>query len=110
MLEIRLHNRRIAYHEHGSGRPVLLLHPGFVADGMLPLIDRPALAGYRLIAPHRRGYGESDPESTPVGLRVLADDVTGLLDALDIQQADIVGHSLGGCVALEVARKLPQRV
>lgn len=110
MLDIRLHNRRIAYHEHGSGRPVLLLHPGFVADAMLPLMDRPALTGYRLIAPHRRGYGSSDPESAPVGMAVLADDVIGLLDALGIQQADVVGHSFGGCVALEVARTRPERV
>jgi pimeloyl-ACP methyl ester carboxylesterase len=48
------------YHDRGAGPTVVLLQPGFVADGMLPLLDNSALASYRLIAPHRRGYGQSD--------------------------------------------------
>jgi pimeloyl-ACP methyl ester carboxylesterase len=102
--------RRIASYDRGTGEAVLLLHPGFVADGMVPLLDRPPLAGYRLIAPHRRGYGGSEPGHGPVGLPELARDVLDLLDALGIERAHLVGHSFGGCVALEVARTAPQRV
>src|SRR5438105_14877028 len=107
---VRVDNQLIAYHEHGTGEPVLLLHPGFVADGMLPLLDRPALSGYWLVAPHRRGHGSSGPTQPPLGVADLAADVLGLLDALGIARAHLVGHSLGACVALEVARTHPERV
>src|SRR2546430_39210 len=99
-----------AYRERGTGESVLLLHPGFEADAMRPLLDQHALQRYRLIAPHRRGYGSSDPAQPPVGMAELASDVISLLDALDIERAHLVGHSLGGCVALEVARARPERV
>lgn len=110
MHSITVDSRRVAYHEHGAGQAVLLLHPGFVADGMLPLLHQPALSGYRLIAPHRRGYGCSDPAQPPVSMADLAGDVIGLLDVLGIERAHLVGHSFGGCVALEVARMRPERV
>jgi len=51
----------LAYREKGSGEPLLLLHSGFIADGMLPLLDQPLLQDHRMIAYHRRGYGNSDP-------------------------------------------------
>jgi pimeloyl-ACP methyl ester carboxylesterase len=108
--KIELDGRLMAYHDRGTGYPVLLLHPGFVADGMLPLLDQPALQPFRLIAPHRRGYGSSDAAQPPVSLADLAGDVIGLLDGLSIERADLVGHSFGGCVALEVARARSSRV
>ena len=110
MHELRIDNRRVAFHDSGTGDPVLLLHPGFVAEAMVPLIGRPALAGYRLVAPHRRGYAGSDPAAGPAGMAELAGDVVDLLDALDIPRAHLVGHSFGACVALEVARRTPERV
>ena len=51
----------LAYREKGSGEPLLLLHSGFIADSMLPLLDQPLLQDHRMIAYHRRGYGNSDP-------------------------------------------------
>lgn len=110
MHRINIDNRVVAYHEHGAGEPVLLLHPGFVADAMVPLLEQPALSRYRLLAPHRRGYGSSDPAQPPVSMAELAIDVVALLDILGIDRADLVGHSFGGCVALEVARMRPERV
>jgi pimeloyl-ACP methyl ester carboxylesterase len=110
MRSITVDSRVIAYHEHGAGEAVVLLHPGFVANGMQPLLGQAALSAYRLIAPHRRGYGCSDPAEPPVSMADLAADVVGLLDGLEIERAHLVGHSLGGCVALEVARTRPERV
>jgi pimeloyl-ACP methyl ester carboxylesterase len=57
---VTLDGTQIAYSQQGSGEPVLLLHPGFVADGMLPLLEQPALSEFRLVVYHRRGYGNSD--------------------------------------------------
>jgi hypothetical protein len=51
---VSLDGTRIAYGQQGSGEPVLLLHTGFIADGMLPLLDQPALSGFRLVDYHRR--------------------------------------------------------
>jgi len=110
METIELDGRAVAYHERKMGERALLLHPGFVADAMLPLLDQPALERFRLIAPHRRGYGRSGPAVPPVSIADLASDVVSLLDALGIERAHLVGHSLGGCVALQVAHASPDRV
>jgi pimeloyl-ACP methyl ester carboxylesterase len=111
MHEITVQQRCIAYHDRGAGPAVVLLHPGFVADGMLPLLDDPGLLGhYRLIAPHRRGYGRSDRAQPPVSVADLARDLFGLLDAIGIERTDLVGHSFGGCLALEAARMQPERI
>lgn len=110
MHTITIDHRLVAYRDQGAGDPVLLLHPGFVADGMRPLLGRIALSSYRLVAPHRRGYGGSQPATPPVSMAELATDLVDLLDALGIERAHLVGHSFGGCVALEVARSWPDRV
>src|ERR1700730_18221339 len=109
MSEATVDGRRIAYHETGSGDPVVLLHPGFVGDGMAPLLDRPELAQYRLIAPHRRGYGRSDASEPPVSMADLAGDLFGLMDVLGIERAHLVGHSFGANVALQAVRTARER-
>lgn len=110
MRETQVNGRRVAYHDHGSGYPVVMLHPGFIADGMVPLLSQDRLSDVRTIAPHRRGYGSSDGADAPVTMADLADDVVGLLDDLGIETCALVGHSFGACVALEVARRARTRV
>jgi pimeloyl-ACP methyl ester carboxylesterase len=103
---------RLAYQERGEGEPVLLLllHPGFVADGMLPLVDAAELAGFRLISYHRRGYGASSRVSASISLARQAADAATLLDRLGAGRAHLVGHSFGANVALELAAGDPDRV
>lgn len=102
---------RLAYRERGSGDPVLLLHPGFVADAMLPLLNHPALCdGFRVIAYHRRGYGDSDRGGGAASLSRQAADALALLDRLGIDRAHLVGHSFGANVALQAALDAPERV
>jgi pimeloyl-ACP methyl ester carboxylesterase len=111
MLSIELMGRSLAVEDRGSGDPVLLLHPGFVADGMRPLMAESALsAGRRLVAYHRRGYGRSGGVDGPVSIAEQADDVLALMDHLGIDTADLVGHSLGAVIGLEVALAAPERV
>jgi pimeloyl-ACP methyl ester carboxylesterase len=110
MEQMTLDGTRIAYRLQGDGEPVLPLHPGFVADGMLPLLDQPALAGFRLIVYHRRGYGHSDRTTGPMNLVGQAEDAVGLLDRLGIDRAHLVGHSFGGNIALQLALTTPERV
>jgi pimeloyl-ACP methyl ester carboxylesterase len=99
--------------EAGSGPPVLLLH-GFPDCWRLWRHQLPALAeaGHRVIAPDLRGFGETDKPGA-VGdytMRALVGDVVGLLDALGVDQAAVVGHDWGAALAWLVATFAPDRV
>ena len=100
----------LAYREVGSGEALLLLHSGFIADAMMPLLEEPSLAGYRKVAYHRRGYQDSDPTGGPRSIRQAAADAVGLLDALGIDRAHVAGHSMGAVVAIDIALHDPSRV
>ncbi|HCY62647.1 MAG TPA: 2-hydroxy-6-oxo-2,4-heptadienoate hydrolase [Oxalobacteraceae bacterium] len=102
------------YHDTGSGFPVLMIHgsgPGVSAWANWRL-SIPGLAQRcRVIAPDMAGFGFSE---RPPGIRYDMDtwvaQAIGLLDALDIGQADVVGNSFGGALALAMAIRHPERV
>ncbi len=96
-----------------DGEVVLLLH-GFPQDArswrhVLPAL---AAAGLRTVAPDQRGYspGARPEEVAAYGMRHLVQDALGLLDALDVQSAHVVGHDWGAAVAWHVAARSPDRV
>jgi pimeloyl-ACP methyl ester carboxylesterase len=88
----------------GAGRPIVLLHgTGCDTTDWRSVIEAlPAVA--RTIPLDFRGHGSSAVPRLPFTLRDLADDVTTLIDTLHIEGALLVGHSLGGMVAIEAAR------
>jgi pimeloyl-ACP methyl ester carboxylesterase len=89
--------------EAGTGKPVVMLHGlGGTKASFLPTVA--ALApSYRAIAVDLLGFGDSDkPLGASYGPQFQARGVTALLDALELQRAHLVGHSMGGRVALEV--------
>lgn len=97
----------------GSGPPVLLLH-GFPDSRFLwrhqigPLAD----AGFRVIAPDLRGFGDA-PRPADVSeyrFQIIARDVTGMLDALNIARAQLVGHDFGAALGWYLASTSPDRV
>ncbi len=99
--------------DRGSGPPVLLLH-GWPDTGELWRHQVPALtaAGYRTIVPDLRGFGAS---SKPADLAAytpphLVGDVVGVLDALGIERAHLVGHDWGAAVTWMTAALAPKRV
>ena len=101
----------LAVHEWGSGTPVLLVH-GSLSTGteewpaQLPLADE----GFRLIAPDRRGYGDS-PTATGEDYLFDADDLAPLVaTAHDEGGAHLVGHSYGGLAAMVAAARNPESV
>ena len=111
MDRIPVNGRHLAVEERGEGDAVLLLHPGSLADGMQPLFDDGMFAvGRRLVRYHRRGYGLSDPAEAPVSVADQAADALAVLDELGIDHADLVGHSFGANVAIELALSAPERV
>jgi pimeloyl-ACP methyl ester carboxylesterase len=99
--------------EAGQGFPVLLCH-GFPElwyswrHQLAALSD----AGFRVIAPDQRGYGETDAPAAieSYSIHHLVGDLTGLLDALEIDKAVIVGHDWGGLVVWQMALLAAQRV
>lgn len=107
-----VNGERFHIYDHGDGTPVLLLH-GFPdskylwRDQIGPLAD----AGYRVIVPDLRGFGQAPrPEGVEnYALSLVLEDLTGLLDALDVEQAHVVGHDWGGTVAWVFAGAYPDR-
>lgn len=102
----------LEYEVAGTGEPVLLIHGALIADALLPLMAEPTLQGYRRIRYRRRGFGGSSRpvEGRSPSIEVQADDAIGLLDHLAVDRAHIVGQSLGGTIALEIAARYPGRV
>ncbi len=95
--------------EH-EGRPIVLIH-GFGGDLNNWLFTQPALAeGHRVIALDLPGHGGSAKDVGAGDLSALSRAIVAFLDALDIPKAHLVGHSLGGAVALRIALDHPARV
>jgi pimeloyl-ACP methyl ester carboxylesterase len=93
------------------GAPIAVLVHGITANAMAWAPVAAALAGeFEVIAPDLRGRARSAGLPGPYGLDRHADDVATLLDTLDVQDAAVVGSSLGGRVALELATLHPGRV
>ena len=99
--------------DQGSGTPVLLLH-GFPDTGDLWRNQVPALnkGGFRTIVPDMRGRGRSSKPSSVSEYRLssIVRDVTGILDALGVQRAHVVGHDWSAAVAWLLAALAPERV
>ena len=102
------------YHEHGQGEPVLLIHgsgPGVTgwANWRLTI---PALAeNFRVIAPDIVGFGYTErPADVQYNMQTWLNHILGLMDALGIEKAHVVGNSFGGGLALAMAIRAPQRV
>ncbi|MFC1439004.1 alpha/beta hydrolase [Streptacidiphilus sp. N1-10] len=92
------------YEDHGQGRPIVLIH-GFPLSGRAwERQERALLAqGRRVITYDRRGFGRSSQPSTGYDYDTFASDLNTLLTALDLQDIDLAGHSMGGG---EIARYL----
>lgn len=102
------------YHDQGSGFPLLMLHgsgPGVSAWANWRLV-LPALAKQRrVIAPDLVGFGwTARPADERYSLDGWVTHALGVLDALGIEQADLVGNSFGGALAIALAVRHPQRV
>ena len=89
--------------------PVLLLH-GYTDNSRSWSLLAPHLAGRRLIALDLRGHGGSAAPACCYGIDSLAQDVDGFLAALNIDKADVIGHSLGSMTAATLAAYHPARV
>jgi len=103
--------RKISYAGAGEDGEVILLVHGYGGDRNSWLfLQEPLAAKYRVYALDLPGHGTSAKDVGDGSLGVLADAVTGVLDALSAGRAHLVGHSMGGAVALAVAARDPGRI
>ena len=100
---------KLHWKEHGVGRPlVLIMGHVFPADLWYPVL--PALAEHRrVITFDNRGTGRSDATREHT-IADMCDDVLAVMDAADVDAADVFGVSMGGGIAMELARRAPSRV
>jgi pimeloyl-ACP methyl ester carboxylesterase len=98
------------YVVHGQGRPVVLLHGAYqTADTMGSLL--PGLAEtYQVIVPEMQGHGRTADVARPIRYEQMADDTAALIRHLEVESADLVGYSMGGAIALQVAIRHPELV
>jgi pimeloyl-ACP methyl ester carboxylesterase len=112
-VDVTANGLRFHVEETGEGPAVLLLH-GFPDTGEVWRAQAPALAeaGFRAIVPDLRGRGRSDrpAEVAAYALSELVADATGILDALGVERAHVVGHDWGAALAWAIAALAPQRV
>jgi 3-oxoadipate enol-lactonase len=100
----------VYYEVHGEGEPLLLI-AGLGSGASLfarsiPLFSR----GRKVIAFDNRGVGRTDKPDVPYTIEMMADDTAGLLRALEIERADLLGASMGGRIAMDLAIRYPDAV
>lgn len=110
MSTVTVNGIRLHYVEAGQGDPLLLIM-GFGGDHLAWAFQVPAFAErHRVISFDNRGAGQSEVPDLPYSTRMMADDAVGLLDALGVARAHVLGVSMGGMIAQEVALHHPERV
>ncbi|HEV3440250.1 MAG TPA: alpha/beta hydrolase [Gemmata sp.] len=102
---------KIAYDDVGTGLPIVLLH-AFPLDRSMwaPQVDPISSAGFRVIALDLPEFGGTSPNKDGFTIDLCADMVASFLEALDISKAVVVGLSMGGYVAMSIARRHPERL
>ena len=108
---VSLSNFKMHYEHAGAGSAaVVLVHGNFASwRWWLPLLQDPP-AGYTLYAPEMRGYGDSERTADGYSVEQFAQDLNEFADALRLDRFHLVGHSLGGAVALQYALLFPDRL
>ena len=100
---------RLNFKEQGEGPTVVLIHGLFGSLDNLGLLARPLCEQYRVISVDLRNHGASF-HSSEMSYPAQAADILALMDHLELDQAAIVGHSMGGKVGMQVAKLAPARV
>jgi len=110
MPKVKLNDIELYYESTGSGTPLVLIsglgYPLWQWHKMVPYLTE----HFQVITFDNRGVGQSDKPAGPYTAQMLAADTVGLLDAVDIDQAIVVGHSMGGFIVQAIALDYPERV
>ena len=108
--EVVLHGHRVRFRRAGSGPAIVLIHGITGSSRTWDEVIAPLSERYTVIAPDLLGHGESAKPRGDYSLGAYASGVRDLLIALGLDRATVVGHSLGGGVAMQFAYQFPERV
>ena len=100
---------KLNYIEQGSGPVIILIHGMFGSLSNLGMLARSLVDQCRVISVDLRNHGDS-PHAQQMDLASMAGDIVELMDNLNIPSANLIGHSLGGKIAMQVALNSPSRV
>jgi esterase len=100
---------KLHYTQQGTGQAVILLHGMFGCLTSLGNLADELSAGYRVISVDLRNHGDS-PHAQQMDIPTMASDIVKLIDELGLSTASLIGHSLGGKIAMQVALNYPHRV
>ena len=98
------------YHTHGTGRPLILLHGGLGSGEMFGPVLTQLADHHQVVAVDLQGHGRTADIDRPIDIGLMADDIAALIDQLHLDKPDVVGYSLGGGVAMQVAFKYPEKI
>jgi len=98
------------YEVQGAGRPLLLLHGAYMTVDLLDPLRFGLAETRQVVAPELQGHGRTADVDRPLTYEQMADDAAALLRALELQEADVLGYSMGGGVALQLALRHPEVV
>jgi 3-oxoadipate enol-lactonase len=108
--KIRANDINLFYEVKGEGQPLVFIH-GLGSSTRDWEFQVPEFSGaYQVITYDLRGHGQSDKAPGPYSIPLFASDIASLLKALGVKSAHVVGISLGGCVALQLAIDFPELV
>src|SRR6476619_1889779 len=107
--QVELHGHRVIYRIAGSGPPVVLLHGMLTSSRHWSEVALRLAEDHTVIAPDLIGHGDSATPRGDYSLGAHAASIRDLLAAIGIDRATIVGHSLGGGVAMQFFYQFPQR-
>jgi pimeloyl-ACP methyl ester carboxylesterase len=107
--QIDLHGHRVIYHTAGSGPPVVLIHGMVNSSRHWRGVAQSLAQRYSVIAPDLIGHGDSATPRGDYSLGAHAASIRDLLAVIGVERASIVGHSLGGGVAMQFFYQFPQR-
>jgi pimeloyl-ACP methyl ester carboxylesterase len=99
------------YHEiYSEGDPLVLIHGGLTTISEMQGWVQPLAKARQVIAVEMQGHGRTADTDRPMSFLTMGEDIAALLDHLEIQKADVVGHSFGGAVAIRVAIQHPDKL
>ena len=101
---------RMYYEVQGAGRPLVLVHGGLGVVGMFQQVLPHLAEARQVIAVELQGHGHTADIDRPLSFELMAEDVAALLKHLGLPNADVLGYSLGGGVALQTAIGHPESV
>lgn len=110
MPKVKVGDINIYYEIHGEGEPLVFINGRNMCADLLYRHIPVFAKEYQVVVFDNRGTGKSDAPDVPYSLEIMAKDLKGLLDVIDIEKAHFAGYSMGARIAEEMALSYPERV